>query len=65
MKKKKNKKKYYSNNFIPDVIAFYAQQKNQEYYSQFQLEFVNEEQIHEAATQIFGKSYYIDFCDIK
>ena len=62
MRRNKKKRSYYSEKYVPDVISYYAQQKNQNYYSSLSLEVANEEQIHDIAKQIFGKTYYVDFC---
>lgn len=52
MGKKKKKKKSY----IPDIIAYYGmnQHNNTIFY-------VDSDDVHKIAQQIFGTSYYIDF----
>lgn len=57
-KQRNNKHKYY-----PDVITYYANQKNQSYYNSL-LGVASTQDIHDIAIEVFGKTYYIPFEDI-
>jgi len=61
--RKPSKKQHNKNKYHPDVIAYYAQQKNQNYYEHF-ISSVSVEDVHTAAIQVFGKTYYISFEDL-
>lgn len=64
MRHKKNKKnQQQKNKYYPDVIAYYAHQKNQQYYNSLN-SFVTAESIHEIAIQVFGASQYISYDDM-
>lgn len=61
--KKSSKKQHNRQKHYPDVIAYYAQQKNQNYY-QHLVSSASVEEIHTAAIKIFGRTYYISFEDL-
>jgi hypothetical protein len=60
--KKKKHKKSSTNKYGNDIIAFFGKKNNNTY--EYVLEYSQPEQIHQAAEQIFGKSYYIDHSDL-
>lgn len=56
MGKRNKKNKRYKTSYVPDVISFYAKNNKT-----FVLSEVSSDQVHNAAEQIFGTTYYIDF----
>jgi hypothetical protein len=63
MRRNKKRQQQNKNKFYPDVIAYYSHQKNQNYYAHL-VSSASAEDIHAAAIEIFGKTYYISFEDI-
>ena len=61
--KKPSKKQSRQNKYYPDVISYYASQKNQNYYDSL-VSAASSEDIHKIAIQVFNKTYYISFEDI-
>jgi hypothetical protein len=61
---KKNKYKKPSK-YGSDVIAYYAQQKSNDYYAFLGVQTVDTESVHKIARKVFGKTYYIDFESFK
>lgn len=61
--KKPSKKQSRQNKYYPDVISYYASQKNQSYYDHLSQN-ATATDIHNIAVKIFGKTYYISFEDL-
>lgn len=59
MGKRNKKNRRYKNSYVPDVISFYAKNNKT-----FDINEVSSEQVHTAAEQIFGTTYYIDFATL-
>lgn len=58
---KRNKKYKKPTKYGTDVIAYYAQQKNNDYYAFLGVQSVSSDAVHDIARKLFGKTYYIDF----
>jgi hypothetical protein len=63
LKKKNSKKKNKSHRYGNDIIAYYGKEQNRNMYGFYYVpeDPVTQQEIHNIATEIFGKTFYIDY----